>query len=257
MVLHYIWIFIIGIFVGFLGGLFGKGGSSIATPMLNLTGVPGFAAVASPLPATIPGTFAASLEYWKYKLIDWQVVRWSILIGVPAAVIGSLMTKYTGAMPLLVITGLLVLFFGVSFLVSPKEKHDRKATDHVKGDARPSHWRLRLVSLAAFAGFVSGLLANAGGFLLAPGFARVLGLPIKKAFACSLAVSIALAVPGTVVHACLGHIDWLVTLVLATGSMPASFLGARLAIKSKPANLERAYGIILIALGLFFLIKLI
>jgi uncharacterized membrane protein YfcA len=256
MALHYIGIFIVGIIVGFLGGLFGKGGSSIATPMLNLIGVPGFVAVAAPLPATVPGTFVASLEYWKLKLIDWQVVRWSIFVGVPASVIGSWVTKYTGALPLLVITGLLVLSFGMSFIVSPREKHDNPVTEDYEIRKRPSYWRLRLVSIATFVGFVSGLLANAGGFLLAPSFARILGLPIKKAFACSLAVSIVLAIPGTVVHAYLGHIDWLVTLVLATGSVPASFFGARIAIRSRSSRLERAYGIILIALGVFFLIKL-
>jgi uncharacterized membrane protein YfcA len=255
MLLHYIGIFTVGLIVGFLGGMFGKGGSSIATPMLSLIGVPGFVAVAAPLPATVPGTFVASLEYWKLKLIDWQVVRWSVFIGVPAAILGSWVTKFTGAKPLLIITGLLVLFFGLNFLLAPKEKHDSSIADHVNIGEHPSHWRLRLVSIATFAGFVSGLLANAGGFLLAPSFARVLGLPIKKAFACSLAVSIVLALPGTVVHAYLGHIDWIVTLVLAAGSVPASFFGARVAIRSKSSSLERAYGLMLMALGVFFLIK--
>ena len=37
-----------GIAIGFLTGLFGVGGSSVATPLLSLLGVPGFFAVASP-----------------------------------------------------------------------------------------------------------------------------------------------------------------------------------------------------------------
>ena len=51
---------LIGAFVGFLGGLFGKGGSAIATPLLALVGIPPIVALASPLPATIPSTLAAS-----------------------------------------------------------------------------------------------------------------------------------------------------------------------------------------------------
>ena len=120
MSLHHVWILCIGIIVGFLGGLFGKGGSAIATPMLNLIGVPGFISVAAPLPATVPGTLVASVEYWRLKLIDWQVVRWSIFTGIPASVLGSLATKYTGSLILLIITGCLVLFFGFSFILSPK-----------------------------------------------------------------------------------------------------------------------------------------
>src|ERR1019366_3729213 len=59
--------FVVGIVAGFLGGLFGKGGSAIATPLLSLVGYPGFIAVASPLPATIPGTLIASREYWQSR----------------------------------------------------------------------------------------------------------------------------------------------------------------------------------------------
>lgn len=256
MLLHYAGILCIGLIVGFLGGLFGKGGSSIATPMLNLIGVPGFVSVAAPLPATVPGTFVASVEYWKLKLIDWQVVRWSIFAGIPASIIGSFVTKFTGSLVLLVITGLLVLFFGFSFILSPNEKHKENRDDDSAVYERPSHWKLRLISIATFAGFVSGMLANAGGFLLAPSFSRFLKLPIKSAFACSLAVSIFLAIPGTIVHAYLGHIDWYVTMVLAAGSVPGSFFGARIAIRSKSSRLELTYGFVLVALGIFFLAKL-
>jgi hypothetical protein len=79
---------------------------------------------------------------------------------------------------------------------------------------------------------------------------------MKKAFACSLAVSAALAVPGTVVHAYLGHISWLVTSLVALGSIPFSLLGARLAIKTRAAKLERWYGLALTCLGIFFLLHL-
>jgi len=256
MLLHYFWIFGIGIIVGFLGGMFGKGGSAIATPMLSLIGIPGFVAVAAPLPATVPGTLVAAAEYRKLKMIDWQVVRWSIFAGIPATVIGSVVTKYTNVLWLLIITGLLVLFFGFSFVLAPKEKHNDEADNDDETIIRPSHWKLRLLSIATFVGFVSGLLANAGGFLLAPAYSRFLGLPIKKAFACSLTVSVFMALPGTIVHAYLGHIDWYVTLAIAAGSVPASFLGAKVSIKSKSSRLELAYGIILIALGAFFLVKL-
>ena len=79
---------------------------------------------------------------------------------------------------------------------------------------------------------------------------------MKKAFACSLAVSAALAIPGTVVHAYLGHISWLVTCLVALGSIPFSLLGARLAIKTRSALLERWYGLALASLGIFFLFHL-
>lgn len=255
MLLHFAGIFLIGVIVGFLGGLFGKGGSAIATPMLSLIGIPGFIAVAAPLPATVPGTFIASVEYWRSKLLDKQIVLWSVGFGIPATIIGSYLTEFTGATPLLIITGLMVLAFGISFLFFPKEGKGKNEVNSADFE-RPKFWRLRLILVATGIGLISGLLANSGGFLLAPSFSRILNLPIKKAFACSLAVSIFLALPGTVVHAYLGHIDWAVTGVLALGSVPFSFLGAKVAIKSKATILERWYGLALTALGIFFLLKL-
>jgi uncharacterized protein len=248
--------FVVGVIVGFLGGLFGKGGSAIATPMLGLIGFPGFVAVAAPLPATVPGTLIASWAYWRSRLLDWQIVWWSIAVGIPATVLGSFLTRYTGARPLLVATGFLVLGFGISFLVAPREKRSSGASASENGDVRPSYWRLRLVLVATGVGLVSGLLANSGGFLLAPSYARFLKQPVKRAFACSLAVSAVLAVPGTIVHAWLGHISWDVTALMALGSVPCSYLGARVAIRTRSSHLERLYGIALTALGAFFLFRL-
>jgi uncharacterized membrane protein YfcA len=244
---------VIGVVIGFLGGLFGKGGSAIATPLLSLIGFPGFIAVASPLPATIPGTLIASSEYWHSRLLDWEIVWWSVGVGVPATIVGSALTKYTGARPLLILTAILVLGFGLSFLFLPREKKSSECALDPLAENHPAYWKLRLALIATGVGLISGLLANAGGFLLAPAYCRFLRQPIKKSFACSLAVSAALAVPGTAVHAYLGHISWTVAGLVALGSVPFSYLGARVAIRSKSSSLERVYGVVLTALGAFFL----
>src|ERR1700691_2088742 len=108
-------VLVVGTIVGFLGGVFGKGGSAIATPLLSLIGVPGFIAVAAPLPATVPGTLIASAAYWRSHLLDWQIIWWSIGIGVPATIVGSFLSAFTDARPLLIATRALVLGFGLSF----------------------------------------------------------------------------------------------------------------------------------------------
>jgi uncharacterized membrane protein YfcA len=240
----------VGTLVGFLGGLFGKGGSAIATPLLALLGVPAFVAVAAPLPATIPGTLIAALPYRKAGYLDRTIVGWSIAVGVPATVLGSLLTAHIGATPLLAATGFLVLGFGLRFLFAPRESTPVPAA----AGGPVVRWRIMLVALGA--GLVSGLLANAGGFLLVPAYARLLRQPLKTAFACSLAVSMALALPATVVHAYLGHIDWHVTGALALGSVPLSYVGARTALRMNAAKLERIYGLALTALGLAFVLHL-
>ena len=153
--------------------------------------------------------------YWKARLIDWRVVRWSLAFGIPATIIGAVATRWIGGSILVTITdGILVVVVGL----------------------------------------ISGLLANSGGFLLAPLYVAVLRLPIKAAFASSLAVAAVLAVPGTIVHSALSHIDWALVAVFAATSVPLSFLGARVALRTDPARLERLYGAAISLLGIVFLI---
>jgi uncharacterized membrane protein YfcA len=244
--MNWILILLIGAVVGFLGGMFGKGGSAIATPMLAAVGVPPIVAVAAPLPATIPGTIAASIPYWRAGLVDRTVVTWSVVFGVPATVAGAVATRWIGGGPLVTITDLVLIALGVRLVVSAGHRGE------LAGEA--GHLRLRLALTATTVGLISGLLANAGGFLLVPLYLSVLRLPIKTAFACSLAVATALAIPGTVVHAALGHIDWQVVAVFGAASIPLSNVGARVALHTQPARLERLYGLLIALLGAVFLV---
>jgi uncharacterized membrane protein YfcA len=232
----------IGAAVGFLGGMFGKGGSAIATPLLALAGVPAIVAVASPLPSTIPAALVAASAYWRRDLVDREVVRWGVLVGVPATVVGAYSSRFTGGGPLLVVTEMILVGIGLRLL-----QHPGGPPEAGLGTA---HWRTRLVVVAAVVGLLSGLLANGGGFLLAPLFVLVLHLPIKRAFASSLVVAAALAVPGTIVHAALGHIDWAVVLAFGAAAIPLSAVGARVAIRTESVRLERIYGAGLVLLGL-------
>ncbi len=241
-----LWAALIGLGIGFLGGLFGKGGSAIATPLLAAAGIPAIAAVASPLPATIPSTLAASKAYARERMVDWTVVRWSVAFGVPATLAGSIATRWIDGSALVAATDVVLVGIGLRFVVG-----QRKRATH-RGDAPRTNPAL-LATVAVIVGAASGLLANSGGFLLAPLYVAVLRLPIKRAFASSLAVASVLAVPGSLAHIALGHMDWPVVGVMALTSVPLSFLGARVALRTDAARLERLYGAALVVLGVVFL----
>jgi uncharacterized membrane protein YfcA len=209
--------------------------------------VPRFSALASPLPVTLPTTLAAGFAYRGEKLIDWWIVRIICVVGVPATIAGSLGTELVGGHPLMVMTALFVLSLGVSFLVSGTQVPAEDSEP-----LRPHLWRTSAV--AAGVGFLSGLLANSGGILFGPLFIRYLHVPTKRALATSLIASSVLSIPGTIVHAYLGHIEWILAWWLAAGTIPFSYLGARLAVRMQSATLERIYGIALIVLGIYDLL---
>jgi uncharacterized membrane protein YfcA len=236
----------IGAAVGFLGGLLGKGGSALATPLLAAVGVPAIVAVASPLPATIPATLLAGAAYWRAGLVDRAVARTCVLAGVPATVIGAVATHWIGGGPLVVVTEVVLAGLGLRFLLRPHDPHEV-----VRDRAHPG---LLTVAVALVVGLAAGLLANSGGFLLAPLFVVALRLPIKEAFGTSLVVAGVLAVPGTVVHAALGHIDWTLTAAFAVGSIPLAQVGVATALRTAGHHLERGYGLALTLLGVGLLV---
>jgi uncharacterized membrane protein YfcA len=234
---------VIGVGIGFLGGLFGKGGSAVATPLLHAIGIPAIVAVASPLPATIPSTLAAGSAYSRERLVDGRVVRWSVVFGVPATIVGAVATRWIDGSALVAATDVVLVGIGARFVLNGRKRPTRRGDE-------PRSSAVLLAGVATVVGVASGLLANSGGFLLAPLYATVLRLPIKRAFASSLAVASVLAVPGSIVHIALGHVDWSVVGVLAATSVPLSFVGARVAVRTDAARLERLYGVALGLLGI-------
>ena len=239
----------IGLGVGFLSGLLGKGGSAIASPLLHLAGVPALVALAAPLPATIPSTMAAGSAYARRGFVDWRTVRWTVAVGVPATIAGAIATRWIDGSSLIAATDVVLIALGVRLVL-------RRHVSEVAAADTLTTTTSRIVFVALGVGLASGLLANSGGFLLAPLYLAVLHRPIKAALATSLAAASMLAIPGAVVHTALGHVDWRIVGVLAVTSVPLSFLGARVGLRTDAQRLERGYGVALATLGTVFLVLL-
>jgi uncharacterized protein len=233
---------LIGAGVGFLSGAFGKGGSAVSTPLLHAIGIPALVAIASPLPATIPATLLASRGYARGGHVDRDVLRIGLIVGIPLTALGAFCTRWISGEPLVLATDVILLALGVRVLlgVNASRRADGVPVDTVE---TPRASRPRTLVVVAAAGVVSGLLGNSGGFLLAPLFMNVLHMPVRRALGTSLALAAALAIPGTIVHAWLGHIDWSLSLVLGLASMPCSMLGARTALRVRERSLAVAYGL--------------
>jgi hypothetical protein len=226
-------------------GIFGVGGSSVATPILSLLGVPGLAAVASPLPATIPGALIAAIPYLSEKESRVRAAAWSLAGGVPATIIGALASHVVGGTRLLVGSGLVLAVVGVRVAL-PIDQRAREI-----GTRRRMN-RPLLVAASAGVGLFTGLLANGGGFLLVPLYLLVFGLRMRQAVGTSLLVISVLAVPTLLTHWALGHIEWRIAIAFAAGVLPGSAVGGRIAHRVEGPKVRRAFGAFLVAFGVAF-----
>lgn len=237
-----------GLGVGLVFGIFGAGGSAFATPILALLGVPGLIAVASPLPAMIPAAFVGARKYVKADRLDHRVARLAVLGGFPGVLIGALLSKLVGGSHLLILSGLLLLVIGARMLMADGAGSSERSANR-RGSAP-------IVLASSFGvGLLTGLLANGGGFLLVPLFVLVLGLDSIEAAGTSMVVVGILTMPTLATHWALGHIDWAVAGGFALGLVPASMLGARLAQRIPAQRSRVAFGAMLVAFSIWFLVR--
>jgi uncharacterized membrane protein YfcA len=106
-----------------------------------------------------------------------------------------------------------------------------------------------IVALGAATGLYSGFLGLGGGFILVPMLTRLFGMPIKRAIGTSLAAIAILAIPGSITHYVLGHIDLVLALGLALGVVPGVLVGARLTAAAKERTLTVAFAGLLVFAG--------
>lgn len=235
-----------GLGIGLLMGVFGVGGSSVATPLLSLLGVPGLQAVSSPLPATVPTAFVAAVPYVRRGEARPRAAAWSLLGAVPATIVGGILSGAVGGAPLLVASGVVLVAVGVRVL-APIEDSARDA-----GTRRRQN-RSLLLATAAGVGLFTGLLANGGAFLLMPAYLLVFGLRMRQAVATSLLVVAGLCIPTLLTHWALGHIDWAVAAALLAGQLPGGVLGGQLAKRITGVGVaRRAFGRFLVVFGVLF-----
>src|SRR5262245_3806669 len=213
-----------GVGVGVTFGVFGAGGSAFATPVLALIGLPAPIAVASPLPAMLPACVAGAREYVRVGLLDRRIARLAVLAGLPAVIVGAAVSHFVGGRALLVLSGLMLLAVGVRMAWPARASvlASGGVPNRCAHNAKTDRDWLLVVLLVAGAGFLTGLLANGGGFLLVPIFVLVLGLTAAQAAGTSLVAVTALIIPTLVAHWMLGNIDWTVSGVFASGVVPAS-----------------------------------
>ncbi len=234
-----------GALIGLLTGLFGVGGSSVATPLLSLLGVPPLLAVASPLPATIPSAVVGVIPYVLAGEARPRAAGWTLAGAIPAAILGALASQRIGGPALLVISGVVLIVVGQRVLRPIDPSMRRRGTERRKN--RPV-----LIAASAGLGLFTGLLANGGGFLLVPMYLLLFGLTMRESAGTSLLVIAVLAIPTLAAHWSLGHIDWPVAGAFALGAVPTSALSSRYAHVVAGPRVRHAFGWFLIGSGAAF-----
>jgi hypothetical protein len=280
----------VGLFSGVLSGMFGVGGGLVTTPAIRLLlGYPALIAVGTPLPVILPGAVTGAATYLRRHSADLRAGLVMGLVGSIGSVWGAILSQYAGGTVVLVATAVLIVWAAGDMLlqqrrasreapveagaaaggavareagsaegaaVAPGEAESDEAVALVvkaAGTARPS--LTRFIVLGVLAGVYSGFLGLGGGFVIVPGLTRFTGMPLKRAIGTSLVTVAVLAIPGTVTHALLGHIDWRLALLLALGVVPGALIGARLTERASEGTVRIAFAVLLAVVGVWLAVS--
>jgi len=239
----------IGLVTGFASGVIGLGGGILLTPMLRLIlGTPQLLALATPLPVLFPTAISGSVAYYKDRLADLKLAGLMLVTAMPMTWLGASLTTMLGGRTLMIWTAAFIILVAGSFIVRSIILKERVDDQHHPVDP------VIALAVGALGGFFAGLLAIGGGIIYIPSILRFFRRPMKVAQATSLAMVAIVVIPGTIKHAMLGNIDWMLAAILACATIPSGYLGARVAVKLRNRTLERIFGILTMAFGIYFLL---
>ena len=233
----------IGLGSGIASGALGIGGALLSTPGIRWAfHVKPLIAVGTTLPVIIPTGLTGGYTYVREQLVDVRTASIAASAGCVFAIAGAYTTKFVNGEALLIATAVLILILSIRMLPWKTGAH----TPHVEASVTV------LLLIGAVSGFVSGLLGVGGGVILVPVLTVLLRFPVKKALGTSLAVVAAQAIPGTITHALLGHIDWAIAAGLFIGVVPGARIGSRLAVATKDERLRVIVAVAMAALAIAF-----
>jgi uncharacterized protein len=99
-------------------------------------------------------------------------------------------------------------------------------------------------------GVLSGIFGIGGGLLIVPSLIVLMGMTIKQAAGTSLAaLLLPVGILGALEYWRAGQIDIRVAAVLAVGLLIGAFIGARLALGLPSELVQRAFGVLLVVVG--------
>lgn len=248
---------VIGLAAGVLSGAFGIGGGIVTTPAIRLLlGAPALVAVGTPLAAIIPTALTGAVTYARQGMVDLRTGAVASAAGMPLAVAGAFLADRVGGSVVLLATALLLIAAAIDTVLQARATERRVGEGPRQGDADASPPKLLApVVIGAVAGAYSGFFGLGGGFVLVPLFTRWLRFDIKRAIATSLVVVCALAIPGTIAHAVLGNIDWLIAGGLVLGVVPGAVVGARITLGASDRTVRYGFAVLLASVGIWLAIS--
>lgn len=244
--------FAIGGMAGLAGGLLGVGGGFLMVPLQMLwAGVPPRRASGNSLGAIVPIAVVAGLIYYYghgAPELDLVVAFWVMIGASVGSFIGSHLSRFVPERTISILLVVLLL------LGAAKELHDAVlGAGAAAQGGRPTTFSLAgyamITAVGLLIGVISGLTGVGGGILMVPALVLGFGLSQRVAQGTSLVAILPTAAIGAAIHQRHGDLVPAEAGRLAAGGVPASVIGAILALLLPQRILAGLFGLMLVGMA--------
>lgn len=211
-----------GALVGALLGLFGGGGSVLATPLLlYVVGIRDpHIAIGTSAAAVAVNAAINVIGHGHSGRIKWPCATVFATAGLLGSFLGSSLAKAVDGQRLLLFFAIAMAAIALSMLRRPKSEGDPEV--HITWGLT-----LKLAPLGVLTGLAAGFFGIGGGFLIVPGLMAATGMTLANAAASSL-VSVSLFGAATSLnYAASGLVDWPIAGLFILGGLVGGALGVR------------------------------
>lgn len=233
----YLFVLIVGVFAGAVGGVIGAGSSIILLPVLVFTFGP-LQAVPVMAVASMMVNFSRALAWWRE--IDWRALAAYALPAIPAAALGA---RTLVRLPPALIDTLLGLFF-IAMIPGRRFLAQR--------GWRATWWQLALAG--AGIGFLTGIVLSTGP-LSVPVFAAA-GLFKGALLATEAAASLLIYITKVTTFQALGAMTqeiFIKGFIVGAAAMAGTFVGKALVMRMSAETFARLLDLMLLGSGLALL----
>jgi len=276
-------IFVMGLAVGFISGMFGIGGGFLMTPLLIFIGISPAVAVASVTTHIAASSFTGAITYWRRRALDPALALMLLVGGIIGTATGVWLfsvLRSIGQLDLAIGLSYLVLLGTVGSLMvgeslraiirarQGKPVELRRGGSHLWIHGLPFKLRFKQSKIYVSAipvwgigiviGFIGAIMGIGGGFLLVPMLIYVLRVPTSIVIGTSMVLTLVTMAFATVMHAATNHlVDVVLSLILMVGGVMGAQFGARAGQRIRSEQLRLLLGLLVLAVGLRFAFGLV
>jgi hypothetical protein len=216
----------LGLFTGFISGLFGIGGGIIMAPLLlyvpplcGLEPFPMRVVAGLTIVQGLLGCLSGGLTHRKFSFVSDKLSAYMGGCIFIAALTGGAVARFVSNEMLLFIFACLA--FVAALLMFAPLKNDTENPDATALDFS----KTRAVTAASGVGLLGGLVGQGGSFILIPLMTTYVKIPTRIAIGSNLVIVFLSSVAAFIGKATTGQIDWPLAIPIALTVLPAASVG--------------------------------